>query len=201
MANFVNAITALAALSATGAAWWGLFSWKSQKKWDENRDLGKRYAGGVFDLRGVVNAATGNGSVERYLPPDIVSKSEDKPMAEREYWYEFYETLAMLREVEDCKFKLDGTRDEAIAVWGPEVESWHDSIQELLVEMNATLKMSLMTKSPNAGDELKEKFLQRLAGRRSIKRSFSDQETGREFSEAFSGEIDVLRAKIISKMN
>lgn len=200
MSNLTDVFTALTAFSATGAAWMGILTWKSQKKWDESRDLGKRYLKQVHELRAVVLATAGLGDKKRFLQPTSQALFDEKPEGELEFWRGFYSTMSLLEAVNDSLFLLDSLRDEAVGIWGFGVEKWHDSLHRLEGELQTTLKLQLSRENPNGGERHTEKMSQLLAMRRAIRCEFPMDGNADEFLDEFKGAVDQLRLKISNKM-
>ena len=149
-ANFVSAITALAALTASGAALWGVQSWKHQKRWDDSREIGKRMLLQLQDYRNHISRV--RSPLTRPSEYQDQLEKRDHPMDDIWFWKNYYSYDYRIRKLEDKGTVLRAVFDEGCAVWGDEVESWLDPLFALESELLFYIRIHLRSTNPEVSE-------------------------------------------------
>lgn len=116
-ANFVrDVVVSVATIGATVVGYMGLVKWRNEESGKADFDLARRVGKSVYRMRDVLKDAR-RPATFGYEYPDTISR--DDKSQHGKVWAHIFN--ARFEPVRDCAIDIQSLRNEAEALWGPEI--------------------------------------------------------------------------------
>ncbi|GAA6162584.1 hypothetical protein NBRC116590_02880 [Pelagimonas sp. KU-00592-HH] len=197
--NFANVVLPLATVGGAFVAWYGVWSWKAQRKWEQSNELGQEILRSILTYRDALDDL--RSPFDRKL--QYLGAYEGKPEEELVEIFAMHDRRDQekLDKLSVARRDLEALLSEAVIIWGDHAETWLVDISESEQRLRHQFTVYSLLEDPRVSEEDKE-LLRVGAGAEDIRFDHTKygekEETG--FTEIFTAKIQELKSKVRKRM-
>lgn len=180
-------LIAFSAIVAARAAWLGLSGWRSQKRWEVDHELARRFLINLYKYRDAI-AGVRNAVMWAHEMPSPSKEKADKMSIEQIRFYGTAEAYTnRWQKVIDSRLLIYADLTEAEALWGILAKDHFNQIYKLEVELSITIQSYLRAINPDNSDDERAAASRILESKRDIK--YDTSGAGEEFKDEFHADF------------